>query len=97
MHKLVFLLTVRKKKQNVQRIFYFSHIVPHSILSRSTCSCPRFLKALFWPNMAGLSTQSGGAAGQLILLCGPSGVGKSSIASELAAARQLELLSQERT
>ena len=57
-----------------------------------------FLKALSWPNMpAGVSKRSGGAAGQLILLCGPSGVGKSSIASELAAARQLELLSQERT
>ena len=56
-----------------------------------------FLKALSWPNMADASAGSGAAAGQLILLCGPSGVGKSSIASELAAARQLELLSQERT
>ena len=58
-----------------------------------------FSEALSWPNMADASPapESAGAAGQLILLCGPSGVGKSSIASELAAARQLELLSQERT
>ena len=34
-------------------------------------------------------------AGPLILLCGPSGVGKSSIARELAATRPLELLSQD--
>ena len=55
-------------------------------------------EALSWPKMADASApESGAAAGQLILLCGPSGVGKSSIASELAAARQLELLSQERT
>ena len=35
------------------------------------------------------------ATGPLILLCGPSGAGKSSIAVELAAARDLELLSQD--
>ena len=39
--------------------------------------------------------ETSGAAGPLILLCGPSGVGKSSIAKELAAARHLALLSQD--
>ena len=42
-----------------------------------------------------VSAETSGAAGPLILLCGPSGVGKSSVAKELAAARHLALLSQD--
>jgi len=45
--------------------------------------------------MVSAETSGAGAAGPLILLCGPSGVGKSSVAKELAAARHLALLSQD--